>query len=76
MIETLYRFRSINNALSTGELNKKDSNGNAIPGRDELRKHQIYFSAFDKLNDPMEGNKDLYWRGDEIVWNNLLLWCL
>lgn len=38
----------------------------------ELDNQEIYFSATDKLNDPMEGFKDLVWSGDRIVWRNLL----
>lgn len=52
-----YRFRSVDALL-----------GN----RKELENQEIYFCSPDKLNDPMEGYKDLLWRGDEIVWRNLL----
>jgi len=38
----------------------------------ELEKQEIYFSALDELNDPTEGFKDMFWRGDHIVWRNLL----
>ena len=52
-----YRFRSIDAIL--GE-------------RKELENQEIYFCPPDQLNDPMEGYKDLFWWGDEIVWRNLL----
>lgn len=38
----------------------------------ELDNQEIYFSPTDKLNDPMEGFKDVVWSGDKIVWRNLL----
>lgn len=53
----LYRFRSVNALL--GEYR-------------ELELQTIYFSLPEALNDPMEGFKDIFWSGDEIVWRNLL----
>jgi len=38
----------------------------------ELEHEEIYFSTTEELNDPMEGFKDLFWSGDEIVWRSLL----
>src|ERR1700739_4008547 len=38
----------------------------------ELEGQQICFSSPADLNDPMEGFKDLFWLGDEIVWSSLL----
>jgi hypothetical protein len=38
----------------------------------ELENQEIYFASPQKLNDPMEGFKDIFWRGDEIIWANLL----
>ena len=52
----VYRFRSIDRLL--GEYQ-------------ELEKETIYFASPDQLNDPMEGYRDIVWRGDEIVWTNL-----
>jgi hypothetical protein len=52
----LYRFRSVDALLRRGELEKLE----------------IYFPRPDQLNDPMEGFKDVFWRGDAIVWRNLL----
>ena len=37
----------------------------------ELEKQAIYFASPDELNDPMEGFRDVMWRGDKIVWTNL-----
>src|SRR4051812_7881823 len=56
MISHLYRFRSIENLLGK---------------HDELRNQEIYFAAPYELNDPMEGLRDIFWRGDRIVWENL-----
>lgn len=58
MQEHLYRFRSIEKLLD--------------PRYQELEAQQIYFCPPDQLNDPMEGFKDIFWRGDHIVWRNLL----
>jgi hypothetical protein len=38
----------------------------------ELENQEIYFAAPEELNDPMEGFKDIYWHGDEVVWENLI----
>jgi hypothetical protein len=40
--------------------------------RHELGRQEIYFCPPEGLNDPIEGFKDLFWRGDEIIWRNLL----
>lgn len=52
----LYRIRNINQLL------RKYS---------ELEEQQIYFATLDELNDPMEGFRDIVWKGDRIVWENL-----
>jgi hypothetical protein len=57
MDEYFYRYRPIRAVLD---------------GFNELENQEIYFSAADELNDPMEGFKDLFWWGDAIVWRNLL----
>ena len=36
----------------------------------ELKKQEIYLSSPEQLNDPMEGLRDIFWRGDKIVWKN------
>ena len=51
----IYRFRSMENLL--GEYQ-------------ELENKTIYFASPDQLNDPMEGYRDIVWRGDKIVWTN------
>jgi Protein of unknown function (DUF2971) len=56
MLSHLYRFRSIY----------------AVIDRLELSSQEIYFAPSEKLNDPMEGYKDVFWSGDVIVWRNLL----
>lgn len=40
--------------------------------RAELASQEIYFASPGELNDPMEGFKNLFWKGDEIVWRNLI----
>lgn len=57
MTEHLYRYRPIKAVLDEFH---------------ELENQEIYFSTTDELNDPMEGFKDLFWSGDEIVWRNFL----
>jgi hypothetical protein len=54
--EYLYRFRSLEKVLDKAELEKQE----------------IFFSPTEQLNDPVEGYLDLVWKGDEIVWKNLL----
>lgn len=53
----LYRFRSTHALLD---------------GYQELENQQIYFCPSDGLNDPLEGFKHIFWRGDHIVWRNLI----
>lgn len=75
MSNSIYRFRSIDKVLS----NEDFGNQKNVEGRDELRKQQIYLSSLENLNDPMEGHKEIYWKGDEIAWKNLIkhyLMCL
>ena len=38
----------------------------------ELESQHIYFTPPRDLNDPLEGFKDIYWSGDDIVWGNFL----
>ena len=61
---TLYRFRSIDALLDKYQ---------------ELENQTIYFASPDQLNDPMEGFRDIVWRGDKIVWTNFFkhfVYCL
>lgn len=37
----------------------------------ELKSQSIYFASLQELNDPMEGFRDTFWDGDEVVWRNL-----
>lgn len=54
-----YRFRSVDRLIGIGWE------------KEELQRQSIYFAHPDALNDPMEGYRDIYWQGDEIVWKNL-----
>jgi hypothetical protein len=56
-MEYVYRFRSMDALL--GE-------------RGELEKQEIFFASRKQLNDPVEGYKDLFWKGDVIAWKNFL----
>ena len=45
----------------------------------ELENQDIYFASPDELNDPMEGFRDIVWRGDRIVWTKFFkhfIYCL
>ena len=60
----LYRFRSIKYLL--GKYN-------------ELENQSIYFASPEKLNDPLEGLRNIFWQGDQIVWRNFFkqyIYCL
>ena len=52
----IYRFRTIDNLF--GKFN-------------ELEHQSIYFASPEQLNDPMEDFRDIFWDGDDIVWENL-----
>lgn len=54
--EFVYRFRSIDKLL----------------GKKELERCEIRLASPSELNDPMEGYKDVVFRGDEVLWENLL----
>jgi hypothetical protein len=55
VITHLYRFRSLKRLLN----------------ENELLNQEIFFAGPETLNDPMEGFRDIFWRGDDIVWGNL-----
>lgn len=55
MTTRLYRFRPLWRLLD----------------KNELLNQEIFFANPDSLNDPMEGFRDIFWRGDAIVWENL-----
>lgn len=57
MIESLYRFRSTKALLDEFH---------------ELENQEIYFASPKDLNDPLEGFTNLFWKGDGILWSNLL----
>ena len=38
----------------------------------ELEKRTIYFASPDELNDPIEGFRDIVWKGDKVVWTNFI----
>jgi hypothetical protein len=57
MSDYVYRFRSTYALLN---------------GFHELENQEIYFASPEELNDPLEGFKDIFWRGDVIVWENLI----
>lgn len=54
----MYRFRTIDSLLGKHK---------------ELIKQEIYFASPDQLNDPMEGFRDLFWKGDSIIWKNMII---
>jgi len=56
MTEYLYRFRPVDRLLDKNH---------------ELERQEIYFASPDQLNDPMEGFRDIFWKGDSIVWRSL-----
>lgn len=63
MAKLFYRFR----------------NTKSIFEHKELENQEIYFASIEELNDPMEGFKNLVFKGDKIVWKNLFkhyLFCL
>ena len=37
----------------------------------ELESQEIFFASPEALNDPMEGYRDVFWHGDEILWASL-----
>lgn len=47
------------------------SASNLLDGYNELEEQTIYFAPPEQLNDPMEGYRDVFWRGDLIAWKNL-----
>ena len=55
--DEVYRFRSVD-AL--------------IGSRKELYRQTIYLAKPDQLNDPAEDTVNVVWRGDEILWPNLI----
>ncbi len=63
----LYRFRTTERLLKE------------CADCEELERQTIYFANSQELNDPMEGFRDIFWKGDHIVWANFFrhyLYCL
>ena len=57
MDSSIYRFRNTRALLD---------------GFHELENQEIYFASPLELNDPLEGYKNLLWKGDAILWKNFL----
>ncbi|WP_339492912.1 DUF2971 domain-containing protein [Pseudomonas sp. EA_15y_Pfl2_R67] len=57
VLNHLYRFRPVSSLLG----------GNR---ESELEGCYIYFSPPEKLNDPLEGHREVIWKGDSVVWEN------
>lgn len=55
MTDYLYRFRSLRSLIDY----------------EELAKTYIFFPSPEKLNDPLEGFREVVWSGDKVVWQNL-----
>ena len=51
-----FRFRSIDTMLKY----------------DELKNLEMYFCPFEMEDDAFEGALNLYWKGDEILWDNFI----
>lgn len=52
-----YRFRSMDNLIHE---------------YDELKEQELALSSPRHFNDPLEGYQDVFWEGDEVLWENLL----
>ncbi|AKV00091.1 hypothetical protein AKJ09_06754 [Labilithrix luteola] len=57
MLDVIYRFRPVENLLGKFK---------------ELERRQIYMAPTHEQNDPMDGYKNVTFRGDEVLWENLL----
>lgn len=53
----IYRFRSMDNLLHK---------------YNELEEQELVLSSPRYFNDPLEGYQDVFWEGDEVLWENLL----
>ncbi|OFJ42993.1 hypothetical protein BJN42_23645 [Pseudomonas koreensis] len=58
-MEFLYRFRKVS------DLKGSETRESELLGR------YIFFASPEQLNDPLEGHRELIWRGDHIAWTNL-----
>lgn len=59
-MDFIYRFRPVSRLLADDRVSG------------ELDSTYIYYADPDQLNDPLEGYKDVYFSGDNILWENLL----
>lgn len=59
MPEYMYRFRSIENLLGSESR------------QGELDGQYIFFAGSETLNDPLEGYREYFWSGDEVLWKGL-----
>ena len=55
--DEVYRFRSVDALIGSHK---------------ELYRQTIYLAKSDQLNDPAEDTVNVVWRGDEILWHNLI----
>lgn len=69
MSEFFYRFRTLDRLL--GKKNEDGTRKGPDEGPRELYDLKIFFASPAQLNDPLEGYKEIFWEGDEIVWENL-----
>ena len=53
------------------EIYRLRSTNRLIGDTQELEEQSIYFASLVELNDPMEGFRNIYFQGDDIVWRNL-----
>ena len=53
------------------EIYRLRSTNRLIDDNHELEEQSIYFASLEELNDPMEGFRNIYFRGDDTVWRNL-----
>ena len=65
MSNIFYRYRPLSRLLG-----EKDKHG-VRQGRSELKDLKIFFASPAQLNDPLEGYKEIFWEGDQVVWENL-----
>ncbi|MFW1850122.1 DUF2971 domain-containing protein [Acinetobacter guillouiae] len=63
-----YRFRSLKNLFNQYDEFDKSQ----IKRYGELEEQTIFFPETHQLNDPMEGYRNLVWKGDEILWTNFI----
>lgn len=64
--------------LNEVDLNDRDDiifhfrNAGSVLKFDELKNLEIYFCPYDSEDDAAEGLMNVYWKADEILWNNFL----